>query len=388
MPNKPTQRSKKRPKYMYIFNDLLKRHNDAQPKFFSKKRVVEDSEKESEKEKPSLSYSNTSTPSIDPAKVSSYTQSAAPTITNKASSELSTSDKDSSSRLTAISSPFSSQDNQQQEQSSSRNISKQNNHFVQLEQRDRKLVPTQVSDSGGGGGSTSQNKLPNLIKLPPSWSPRLQQQQQQQQRSQPQPQQPTTNSTSMSIDRPSLPSQQKLSTATTTTTTTTQRASELLKNSKQHFKDSAPNVSQAPTAVMGNSSTQQHHQHKQHAGPKRKIIHTSMAKTIAEQTPNAFKTLGPGFNAKAPAEKSFNPLTTTTSSSLGGFTLPSDYEHIFHAPSQISDLATSSRSSEHKQASPKMNANKKTSDNKNEKRTHKTQKTPRGQTNRGSSKKH
>lgn len=357
MPNKPRQKSKKRPKYMYLFNDLLKRHNDAQPKFFSKKGVLEGNEKrkkeiEKEKEKPSLSYSNTSTPSIDPAKVSSYTQSAAPTISNKASSEFG-SDKDSSSRLTAISSPFSSQDNQQ-EQSDSRNLS---NYFDQLEKERKKLDPAQVN------GAT-------YAELPPSRSPRLQQRSQ--------PQQPTTT-TSMSIDRPSLPSF-KLS----TTTTSSQRASELLKNSKKHFKDSAPNVSQAPTAVMGNSSTQQH---KHHPGSKKKIAHSSIAKTIAEQTPNAFKTLGPGFNAKAPAEKSFNPLATITSS-LSGFTLPSDYEHIFHAPSQISDLATSSKSSEQKRTnSPKMNANRKTN-NMNEKKTsHKAPKTAQGQTNRGSSKK-
>jgi len=99
------------------------------------------------------------------------------------------------------------------------------------------------------------------------------------------------------------------------------------------FKDSAPNVSQTPEAVMGNSNS---------LGSGRirsggKVARKSMAKTIAEMTPNGFKTLGPGFNRDAPAEKSFN-RNLAHGSSLSSSLVPSDYEHIFHAPSQIADL--------------------------------------------------
>lgn len=74
------------------------------------------------------------------------------------------------------------------------------------------------------------------------------------------------------------------------------------------------------------------------AADKRKPVsaHTSLAKTIAEQTPNAIKTLGPGFNNRAPAEKSFS--TKVDGATLSNSVMPSDYEHIFHAPSQMLDV--------------------------------------------------
>lgn len=138
-------------------------------------------------------------------------------------------------------------------------------------------------------------------------------------------------------------------------------------------KDSAPSVSNTPPAVMGNSdnslaaaivkdinrkiakdlrkeattATKAIKTNYQQQQPR----HTSLAKTIAEQTPNAFRTLGPGFNNSAGQERSLTIHGNQKISNISGgsiTTIPSDYEHIFHAPSQFVDNNSSSSGSSRK----------------------------------------
>lgn len=105
--------------------------------------------------------------------------------------------------------------------------------------------------------------------------------------------------------------------------------------------------SQTPAAGVGTNSTGA--QQQQRVGENQKLPITSrpqsLAKTIAEHTPNAFKTLGPGFNAKAATEKSLNTLSNSM--------MPSDYEHIFHAPSQASESHSAKHSSKKRHKKPK-----------------------------------
>lgn len=89
---------------------------------------------------------------------------------------------------------------------------------------------------------------------------------------------------------------------------------------------SAPSVSHTPTAVTGSSNVTRPHY--------KEVQPISLTKTIAAQTPNAFQTLGPGFDVKDA------PVKGKLGSQLSS--MPSDYEHIFHAPSQINDSSTSS----------------------------------------------
>lgn len=98
------------------------------------------------------------------------------------------------------------------------------------------------------------------------------------------------------------------------------------------IKDSAPSVSQTPAAVIGNSSSLQQSK-KSYTKPRQ----MSLTKTIANQTPNAFKTLGPGFDVSHTEGRSYNRSVSKDDKSITLTGMPSDYEHIFHAPSQFLD---------------------------------------------------
>lgn len=332
MPNSPKQKQKQkqnpnpnpnpnptRPNYIYIFNDLLIRHNNAMPKYFLPKVGANERQRAT-----SVSFSNTSTRSLDPAKAFSYTTTSnAPTITaTSTTTKISSSDVSNKSYSTSptSTSPSYTQDSQMPDNRllSSRDI---------LRQLER------MSPQGSPRNVTSTNyKLPLSVLMK---SPSI------------------TTSTSSRLPQSSSQTVAKLSSRSTTNKVRLPPPKVALKDKdgSKNTRSSGPNVSQTPTAVLGNSSAatanngdkrlmrsqqQQHDQHHQH---------TSMAKIIAAQTPNAFKTLGPGFNIRAPAEKSF---TANLASSLGASNLPSDYEHIFHAPSQISNLQDSNQNSEKK----------------------------------------
>lgn len=294
---------------MYIFNTLLQRHNDSQPKFFlQKESIVKDT-----KEKPSLSYSDTSTRSVDPGKESSFALSTTPTITNKISSE--NTDRSYSRSIFSNSQQYS-------QDIMTKNLSSQ---CVRSKQHERDFSRTKVEPRIIDSTQSSTSKSSMAKKLPSFPSPRLQQL-------------PRTTSYSVNGSNPTaLPP-----------SLSAQRALERLKNII--FKDSAPSVSQAPTAILGSGSTRTsaEHKHKQKHHTGSKSAHSSMAKTIAEQTPNAFQTLGPGFNTNA---ASANRSSNLLSSSLGSFSVPSDYEHIYHAPSQISDLPSNKELTKSRQAS-------------------------------------
>lgn len=55
-----------------------------------------------------------------------------------------------------------------------------------------------------------------------------------------------------------------------------------------------------------------------------------------------FQTLGRGFETDGATQKNSKSI----SSGLGNFSVPSDYEHIYHAPSQLSDLPSDNQSAQ------------------------------------------
>lgn len=271
-----------RPIYMLIFNDLLKKHNQAQPKY----EPTQSDKKKANVERPSVSFSNPSAPSVNPA---ATIESSAPLQgTSAATQTVSASGQPSVSRGTSSASAQSDRASQDQSPSVSRSSNASG----------RKTASNQ-SISQGSGSVQASNRLFN-----PSMAPK------QTTRTPPPFQKPKAHK--IVVQRPASTS------------------------GKQTGSASAPSVSQTPIAVLGNSNSLPP-ERRRSPSPNLRTSHSSMAKTIAAHTPHAFKTLGPGFNNKAPAEKSLNP-TPGDGHSLSSTIVPSDYEHIYHAPSQISDL--------------------------------------------------
>lgn len=136
-----------------------------------------------------------------------------------------------------------------------------------------------------------------------------------------------------------------------------------------HNKDSAPSVSHAPNAVLGPSSIAGGAKAKAKVGK----THASLAKTIADQTPDAFKTLGPGFNRGPEVSlRGKGSNTSTTSAQLS--TIPSDYEHIFHAPSDMLGNHDATQSTAEHQKKPTQPAATTNDHRKQKKRTNNRQK--------------
>lgn len=273
-----------RPLYMLIFNDKLKRHNDAQPKFtLQPQNIIA--------EKPSVSYSSPSDRSITLGRdASSNAALKAPSsVTNKLSSTPSFKSYIKSSSATATTTTANQSD---QSQVAGTSAATMKDHSIDRA-RETSHQPSRIRP-------TNDDPTRRSPAIPPS---------------------PQTR-TVIAIDKAQLSNKPS-----------PHRGKHVI------LKDSAPSVAQTPEAVVGNSNCLPFDNCTQ--TPSNKHLHYSLAKTIAEQTPNAFKVLGPGFNKNAPAEKSFNiqkSKSNSESNSLSSSNMPSDYEHIFHAPSQLADL--------------------------------------------------
>lgn len=287
-----------RPAYMQIFHNLLKRHHEFQPKF---KRSAS---KAVPKESPSMSFSNTSTRSCDPSAGSSTKTNTNPGVALKEPTQT----------LASMS----------------------------LKSYDTK--PTINAGSIRSGKGTNVGSFTNIDTIDaPSASHRTTTRGAILDRRRPTT--PAERSLRRAVDKAkregaipaykqspagtviSLPSGKSLVSTKFPQTTTGSSSKVALKRDS-----SAPSVSHAPEAVLGTSTPSP-------GGHRRTQAHNdqaSLAKTIAEQTPNAFQTLGPGFNKNAAAEKSLT-LQSAFGSSLGSGLMPSDYEHIFHAPSEMPD---------------------------------------------------
>lgn len=317
-----------RPAYMRIFHNLLKRHSGLQPKFILLEQKVA---ADKGTPPPSLSFSNKSAPSFD---ASTNASDSNKTNTNSSGKEptntmalMSLKSYETKSLATAnkISSP-----------SGSIQTAKVGS-FSTINTIDLPFI-----GAASGGASSNQNTMPDRRITPADRN--LRRALDKAKKHKPVH---STNRSPVGLVV-SLPSGKS----------TASNKFPLIKlaTSKGTLRrdSSAPSVSHAPQGVLGNSSP------KPTSGSHRarpRDNQASLAKTIAEQTPNAFKTLGPGFNNNAPTEKSLT-LQTPFESTLGNSSLPSDYEHIFHAPSQIIDTPNESSSRIVRDKKPKVKSTK------------------------------
>lgn len=280
-----------RPIYMLIFHDLLQKHNDNQQKYAPPQNQQQRQTTKSA-EKPSVSFSNASSNSV---------MTARPTNTAATVSSRSTSAPNSINNVSASS---------QQSYVRSATHTNSSGHTV--------LAPhfsgpggttTSVSDNNPlSGHRTSMEYNQMSTRTPPLPPPKV-----------------------VVFPDSNAPSRNRL---TTVRRGVGQRPVGPANTSGGNKDSSSPSVSHAPRGVMGTSSGLPADQRKKLA----KTSHVSLAKTIADQTPNGFKTLGPGFNRNAPVEKSLHPMKGSGSGSLASTIMPSDYEHIYHAPSQLNLL--------------------------------------------------
>lgn len=282
---------------MRIFHNLLKRHHDVQPKFTRSER------KAPPKEGPSISFSNTSTRSCDPSASSSAKTNTNPgaALKEPTQTRASMSLKSYDTRPTTDASPTVSGQTTNAgaftniNTIDARTMDKTTARAAKLD-RHRPTTPAEISLRRAVDQAKRGKKIPAYKESPAGTVI-------------------------------SLPSGKSLVSNKFPQTSGSLSKAALKRDS------SAPSVSHAPEAVLGTSMPSP-------AGRKRSYTpndQASLAKTIAEQTPNAFQTLGPGFNKNAAGEKSLT-LQTTFGSSLESGLMPSDYEHIFHAPSEMPEL--------------------------------------------------
>lgn len=280
---------------MRIFHNLLKRHHDVQPKFTRSER------KAPPKEGPSISFSNTSTRSCDPSASSSAKTNTNPgaALKEPTQTRASMSLKSYDTRPTTDASPTVSGQTTNASTNintiDARTMDKTTARAAKLD-RHRPTTPAEISLRRAVDQAKRGKKIPAYKESPAGTVI-------------------------------SLPSGKSLVSNKFPQTSGSLSKAALKRDS------SAPSVSHAPEAVLGTSMPSP-------AGRKRSYApndQASLAKTIAEQTPNAFQTLGPGFNKNAAGEKSLT-LQTTFGSSLESGLMPSDYEHIFHAPSEMPEL--------------------------------------------------
>lgn len=117
------------------------------------------------------------------------------------------------------------------------------------------------------------------------------------------------------------------------------RATTLAKVAKLAAKttkeSNGPSLTQTPTPTVGGSASL-NQTNNNRAGPKPNQKKISISRIIAEQTPNAFKTL---VNVKNPGEHSGHGHRDGAPGRPGSAmdAVPSDYEHIFHYPSNMVD---------------------------------------------------
>lgn len=95
--------------------------------------------------------------------------------------------------------------------------------------------------------------------------------------------------------------------------------------------DGSSNLNQTPTARLGTSPGSSSFKVNKPSPNAQK--HSSMAKTIVEASP--FKTFVPGFQPQSSVSAAAKNNLAASQSTLGSAIIPSDYEHIFHAPSQL-----------------------------------------------------
>lgn len=274
---------------MLIFNDRLRKHNQAQPRY-EPPRPAAGQEQTNNADKPSVSFSNPSAPSVNPATTNTTESSSAPL---------------SASRTPSTTPPTRTYSASAQSDRSLDGQSPSNSRSSNISTATKRARSSQTNSNSQGSGSLAANKLFASSMAPKQTS-----------RTPPPFQKPKAHK----IILHKAPVTKLIAGAGAATAT----------------KDSAPSVAQTPVAVIGNSNSVPSERRKL-GSPNSRSSHGSMAKTIAEHTPHGFKTLGPGFNNRAPAEKSLN-LNPGDGHSLSSTIVPSDYEHIYHAPSQITDL--------------------------------------------------
>lgn len=133
---------------------------------------------------------------------------------------------------------------------------------------------------------------------------------------------------------PPPPSQPPASPATRPVRTAAMNVAAKVVLTKATKDSNAPSLAQTPTAAVGGSSLV--NQNNAKAANRKNQKKISISKIIAEQTPNAFKTF---VNVKNPGEHSGPGKTGAPTNPNGSAldTVPSDYEHIFHFPSSMAE---------------------------------------------------
>lgn len=374
---------------MLIFSDLLRKHNDVQPKYIPPSVLIANQQQQKQtvaaasggSERRSISYSSPSVSSVSPgqAAASKTSSSYAKPISQSNSTASSTARRlfsgtgsqvsrasHTGSLTGAKSSPSSSGGSKianNQPLSTSSNVSSKVSAINRIASSAIKFGALKF------GAQSDRNHRHHYHRASEDFNVHSTQS------SQTSRSQPVASQDALKLVRPEQTVKLPLIKGLVKLVSSKQHrsSSERLQQVRRQPESSSPSVSHAPGASLGQVATQKaaaaaagqpdsslsgrnrkaanihlltgHVQHK----PAARDARTSMAKTIAEQTPNAFETLGPGFNNRVlvnPAEKSFNSLGQgggKSGSSAGGGSLassmmPSDYEHIFHAPSQINGL--------------------------------------------------
>ena len=298
-----------RPPYMVIFIDLLKRHEDSQPKF-TPTSGSSGAVSGGPSDKPSLIFSNVSNRSMtNPLTGATTTR----TFNSRSSLHL----RPHSTQQLSSRASVQSQDSQALSfvnrkgaggSSVSPNFHPASEHFNQ------RSPPMPMSDNGNSSAGSSQQQ-----------------------------QAVTQRPQALLITSPNSPAVRPSLVASGT------RTAPALKNLAQRVmakRDSGTTaISQTPTGKLGTTtslpgekrpSTRVSGHYTAKDGKNKR--HTSLAKTILEHTPTAFRTVG--MSTKTAAEDKIAKATEGANGGTLGSTMePSDYEHIYHMPSQTSDIA-------------------------------------------------